>query len=464
MRTGRLVALAVLALAVIAPPASAEPAEPADDRLPAATVAAREHFFGPANVDAAGNVRADRVIASWFSVGSVALAIDGGVVLLDTYIHKGEDRPNYVPTTTDELVALRPEAIFIGHGHFDHAATAGVIAARTAAVLVGTPEHCDQAREEAGRDIACLHAVDRASAPGAEVRELRPLGEDVEVSVLKHVHGAAEPPDGEHHESTLHTAPVPDPGLILLHPPGPSVIQGLNPAGDEGGTLLYQFRVGSFSLVWHDSAGPLRERAPNLLGVLRELPPTDVQIGAVLGFNDPTNGLRDPVDYLAAIGPDLFFPIHHDFVAEYGMSKYMEGVMRREMARREGIESEVRWLYDPYDYLRPTLMTFDVDDARWADTPLETARAAGLRLSRRCTGGGRLSARLLGDARAVRDASFKLDRRLVRNDARAPFTQTIGRRTLERTGARRLRAVVYLAGPGNQRVVLSRPLSRCGVR
>ena len=133
-------AVALLASStLLAPPAAGDAGHPpaAVAASPSAgdTVAAREHFFGAENVGPDGRVRSDRVIASWFSVASLALAIDGHVVLLDTYIHKGEDTPNYVPTMTDELAALRPEAIFVGHGHFDHANTAGELAYRTGAAL-----------------------------------------------------------------------------------------------------------------------------------------------------------------------------------------------------------------------------------------------------------------------------------------------------------------------------------------
>ena len=162
---------AALAAAVLAftTPALADDTTASVSTTPASaaeTTAARVHFFGTENVGPDGRVRPDRVILSWFSVASMAMAIDGHVVLLDTYIHKGEDRPNYVPTTTDEVAALNPEAIFIGHGHFDHAKTAGEIAARTGAVIVGTPEHCDQATEEGATalpeaaPVRCIEAVD----------------------------------------------------------------------------------------------------------------------------------------------------------------------------------------------------------------------------------------------------------------------------------------------------------------
>jgi L-ascorbate metabolism protein UlaG (beta-lactamase superfamily) len=363
--------------------------------LPAETVAARQHFFGAENVAADGSVRRDRVILSWFSVASLAAAIDGHVVLLDAYIHKEEDLPNYVPTTTDELVALRPEALFIGHGHFDHAATGGEIIARTGAFLVGTPEHCDQAEVQAAAyaeqavDVRCVDVVTRGSDPGAEVNELRPLGDRIGVTALKHIHSAAEAPDGENHETTIGNAPIPDARLVLLHPPGPSVLGNLSTEGDEGSSILYRFRLGNFSLIWNDTAGPLRERAPHLLEILQRLPATDVEVGSVLGFNDPTNGLRDIVDYVERLEPQVFYPVHHDFVAEYGASQRMKGIMEREMAKRGELPTELRWLYDPGDYLRPGLMTFDPRDPRWGGP---TCLARRLRVRPRGIGRVRIGA------------------------------------------------------------------------
>ena len=102
-------------------------------------VQARQHFFGSENVNAiTGRVNPDKVILSWFGTSSLAASLRGRVVLLDTFITLRQDRPSYVPTTLTELIALKPEAIFIGHGHFDHADTAGVIASRTGAPIVGT--------------------------------------------------------------------------------------------------------------------------------------------------------------------------------------------------------------------------------------------------------------------------------------------------------------------------------------
>ena len=248
------------------------------DELPAETVDARQHFFGAENVAADGSVRSDRVILSWFSVASMAAAIDGHVVLLDAYIHKEEDLPNYVPTTTEELVALKPEAIFIGHGHFDHAATGGEIIARTGAFLVGTPEHCDQAKQQAAAyagqavDVRCIDAVTRGSEPGAEVNELRRSATASRSPRSSTSTARPRRPTARTTRRRSARAPLPDPRLVLLHPPGPSVLSNLSAEGDEGSSILYQFHLGDFSLIWNDTAGPLRERGPHLFDLLQRSP------------------------------------------------------------------------------------------------------------------------------------------------------------------------------------------------
>src|SRR5215212_1350244 len=74
-----------------APTGAASAGDRAPRRLPAATVAARERFFGAAAVDRAGRVRRDRVILSWFGVSSLAASFRGHVVLLDTFVNGTPD-------------------------------------------------------------------------------------------------------------------------------------------------------------------------------------------------------------------------------------------------------------------------------------------------------------------------------------------------------------------------------------
>src|SRR5690606_34431759 len=101
-------------------------------------VAARTRFFGADAVDrTTGAVRADRVVLSWVGCTTYAVAIGGAVLLLDAWVPRLTSS-GYVPATAQDLADLRPEAIFIGHGHFDHAADAGPIAAATGATVYGT--------------------------------------------------------------------------------------------------------------------------------------------------------------------------------------------------------------------------------------------------------------------------------------------------------------------------------------
>jgi hypothetical protein len=108
-----------------------------------ALVDARSHFFGIENVNQrTGEVDDKKVIISWFSVQSFAVAAKGRVFLLDSYIFRMGNKPGYVPTTLQELVDLKPEAIFLGHGHGDHADNAAYIALKTGAKIFGAAEHC----------------------------------------------------------------------------------------------------------------------------------------------------------------------------------------------------------------------------------------------------------------------------------------------------------------------------------
>lgn len=378
MGLARVGGCVLLAGTLLLGPSAGAAAAPATAAAPPAadaeTIAERQRVFGAENVDPrTGALPRDEVHLVWVSVSTFAAAIDGHVVLFDAYIHKEEDERAYVPATVDDLVALRPEAILLGHAHYDHGLLSGPIAAATGATIVGTRGHCDQARAETGEELRCVVAFEPDAAFG-DVATVEVLPGVCSTAVL-HVHSAAEPPDPDR-DPTNPAVGVPDPGVVLEHPPGPSTT--LVAPGDEHGTVLYQLRIGHFSLTMHDSSGPLKEQAPEVLDVLRALPPTDVQVGALVSFNNPTNGLRDAAMYIDALDPDLFVPNHHDFIGgEYGGADDYEPLLERELQDYDA-DPELRFLYDPYDYVRPNLLRFDVDAARWQDageTPC--GRAAG---------------------------------------------------------------------------------------
>ncbi|MBF6195850.1 MBL fold metallo-hydrolase [Nocardia implantans] len=328
---------------------------PADPR----TIAARARFFGADTVDPrTGALRTDRVVLSWVGCSTYALAMGGSVLLLDAWVPRLTST-GYVPATPQDLVDLAPAAIFIGHGHFDHAADAGRIARAGGAVVHGTAEHCATVAAQVG-DPAFPTATHGDADTAIGTREDCTVG-TVQVSVVRHLHSARTPPDPV--EGSPRFFPRPEPGIVLSHPPTPrGLLDGLPRLRDpEGGVLLYQFRVPGFSLVWHDSSGPLTERAPQVFDTLAALPATDVQIGAVQGYNQISNGLRDPRTYIQALRPGLFVPSHHDnwLPGLTASAATYDAPLRAELERIPAPRRpQLRVMHDPADYVHPQRLTF----------------------------------------------------------------------------------------------------------
>ena len=373
MRLTRLAVTTAL-LAVVAGGTSAYAVAVGRDaqQLDPRTIALREKFFGTENVDhRTGAVRKDRVILTWASVMTYAAAINGNVVLLDGWVARGL-HSGYVPTDAGELALLKPSHVFVGHGHFDHAADVARIVSESDAVLVGTPEHCDQVRLQAAgeffnRDVACVAAVPRGAAPGTSSAVTALPG--VAISTVTVVHSGAQAPDPSD-PGGLHQPIVPpnDFSVIADHPPAPADVAHVaaHQMDEEGGSVVYQFRVKDFALTFHDTSGPNKELAPEVYPALRALPKTDVQVASVQGFGQITNGGRDFRLMVEALRPSELVPGHHD--------NWMPGISTRgsyyrpyvveELARIPVTDRPVlRWVQDPEDYLRP--MSWTVDDPRW---------------------------------------------------------------------------------------------------
>lgn len=344
----------------------------------AAMIKARQHYFGIENVNAqTGAVDPSKVVMSWFSVASLAVAAKGRVFLMDTYIYRLADTPAYVPTTVQELVDLKPESIFIGHGHGDHADNAAYIAQLTGARIYGAAEHCDQVTADATRffgaraNIRCTSITTAGSAPGAEVRQLNALSPDLCITAFKHVHSGTVPLDTTIPANPIN--PVRDPRVDALFPPQPAPSIDTRTLAGVGGPIpiLYQFTVAGtdFTWVWHDTAGPLKEQAPQILQILAGLPKTDVELGAGVSLGETVNGVRDITTYINQLQPKVFYMTHTDNF-NIGASEYYLKAIEREFdifRLPPNARPDIRGLHDPYDYLRPGLITFDPKDKAWRD-------------------------------------------------------------------------------------------------
>ncbi len=322
------------------------------------TIAARQLIFGVENVDSTtGLLPRDRVIVSWITNSSFAVAVAGRVVFLDTFITRLEVTPGRTPFVIKDLVDVAPHAILIGHGHSDHAENAAYLAAKTGATLYASEETCGVMRSDFERmsndpmiqnDPVARFPRDAAldlvpvtttgSTPGAEILRLSFLEPYAQVVAFRHLHSIATPYDPTYPRNSL----IPEDGVLPVDPrdaalfpagtplrpsdpprPGQLDLRTMGSAG--GGVAMFYnitLRTGSnLSLAWQDTIGALREGkgrewpdgtaadGERLTGILEELAPVDLFSAAVGTANFTSNGLRDLVDYQRALRPRMFVPI-----------------------------------------------------------------------------------------------------------------------------------------------------------
>ena len=351
-----------------------------------ALVAARSKVFGAENVDQqTGAVRSDRVIISWVTNASLAASLEGRIVLLDTYINRLEVPPppgqadlRRTPINVSDLVDLHPEAIFLGHGHGDHADNAAYIAKLDNIPIYASPETCGVMKLDIQRmatdpntanggtpiipdagPVQCISVVSPGSVPGSEVVTIKSLWPVAGIIAFKHIHSGTVPTDTNFNAVPVNN--ISDPREPDLFPPGlcvapypPNGLQGCLATGTEltpqpgqvnltttgfgsvpgvpGGaiSLFYQFVLcngNHFTFVWHNTTGPLLEGVgtdpglpspavgAHLFQIMDALPETDVEFGSIVSIGYGTNGVRDPILYQQHVRPQIYVPLHMTDVA-----------------------------------------------------------------------------------------------------------------------------------------------------
>lgn len=310
------------------------------------------------------------VTLHWAGVSSFVITIRGHLLLFDAWEIIGAVN-DYLPIGREELAALQPEAVLVGHGHFDHAGDLGYVAGSAGAVVVGSDEICTVAeqgarREGVGTDFTCAVTGTADDPPPGTAQRFRLFTDVAPITVLQHVHSAARPP-GEENEADPF-APIMDPEPYLEHlqddPEELARFIAQQRESNQGGTWLYHLRDGDFTLLIGDSAGPIWEY-PEVATALDAFPGcVDVMSNAILGFDQPVSGLQDPALYVAHAHPQVFLPTHADAwapVISAGQAQYVEQ-WRTEMAQLEH-PPEIDFLLDPQDYL--VERAYRVDDPRW---------------------------------------------------------------------------------------------------
>ena len=327
-------------------------------------IQARQKFFGVENVDRKGRVDRDKVIFSWATNTTYVASLRGRVMLLDSYINRPElptaplDKRR-TPILPQDFVDARPEAIFLGHGHGDHADNAAYVAKWTGATIYASPETCDVMQQDVirmwndpnlhnggvkiipnGDPVKCIGVVPRTSPPGeytgtltnptggtTTVRRITQFDPQVCILTFKHVHSGTAPVDPSFPHSPLSN--LGDPryaGRVIDSPPPAITYPAMFPVGTPftppsnpalrvpgqidttttgfGGSagiieIFYHFVVrdgdNDFTFAFVNSAGPVQE------GIGTGSP----GLISLAQFNDPVN--NGPAIALARqIGAGLF--------------------------------------------------------------------------------------------------------------------------------------------------------------
>src|ERR1700687_3952635 len=145
-----------------------------------ALIKARQLVFGIENVNArTGEVDRENVVFSWLTNATLAASIKGHIVLLDTYVHRAETVPGRTPFVVEDLVSLKPEALFLGHGHFDHADNAAFLSGKLGIPIYASAETCIDLQIDAralfragtidSSRVECHDVTSVGSEPGAEM-------------------------------------------------------------------------------------------------------------------------------------------------------------------------------------------------------------------------------------------------------------------------------------------------------
>jgi L-ascorbate metabolism protein UlaG (beta-lactamase superfamily) len=363
---------------------------------PANVIKARQLVFGVENVDArTGAVDKDKVVFSWLTNATLAASIRGHVVLLDTFVHRPETVPGRTPFVVEDLVSLRPEAAFLGHGHGDHADNAAYLSGKLNMPVYASAETCIALQGDARTlfnqgviavsQIVCHDVTSAGSEPGAEVVKINALEPVASIIAFRHLHSGTS-----YAETNFPITPVnneADPRDAAMYPPGTALSYKTVALNGGPVSIYFHFAVrgdNRFSFVWHNTTGDLNfgcsidRQPPNCWGarvgkqvenVIRSLPPTDVEFGSMVSLGYRVNGMRDPIQYGAALHPKVYVPIHQTNAALPTSSLWFKIAYLKQLdqmlpALKANERPEARWMVDPDDYLKP--MVYDPKDARWS--------------------------------------------------------------------------------------------------
>jgi L-ascorbate metabolism protein UlaG (beta-lactamase superfamily) len=238
-----------------------------------------------------------RIVLRWLSTSNYELVYRGQVFLLDAYFDRG---PRNRPTGVVPADVTKVDAIFIGHGHFDHMSDAAPIARKTGAKVIGAPITIETAVN--------LGLPEGQGTVVAGGETLRFAGMTVDTALARHSTLSRDVLDNLHRLYDLDAGPATpqqadaEKDIVARGTFSPDVI--------TKGTIAYGFTFDTgFKLVWIDSAGPVTDGVRILA---QKLAPVDIAIVAYQGHPVAQTQITVTLELVKQFRPRIFMPAHHD--------------------------------------------------------------------------------------------------------------------------------------------------------
>jgi len=264
------------------------------------------------------------IVLRYLGVSNYELAYRGQVLLFDTFYSRvWPARPLGVLASDFK----RADAIFFGHGHWDHIADAPEVAQQTNAKLYGAPPTAEWLTMNG------VPASQVVTWTGGETQKFN--GFTVQAIHARHAGGRPEPVNKL---MTLYSQLVPEfygRPQTAEEKAGTQRLQRRGAGGpriDSEGTLTYLITFDNgYRIVYGDTAG---EPTPEQKAALASIPRTDIGIIAYTGRFNTTRQNVDSMPIVETFKPRVVLPSHHEdetgIGAHFDMPIYPLGIAVRD--------------------------------------------------------------------------------------------------------------------------------------
>jgi L-ascorbate metabolism protein UlaG (beta-lactamase superfamily) len=237
----------------------------------------------------------DLLVIRWLGTANIELSHQGQIILVNAFIDRG---PRHFPIGIVSEQINRLDAIFIGHGHYDHMSDAATIALRTGSTVFAPPFAHEKILSQgaSSNQVRLVADGDIYSFNGFTVQAVLAQHGDFPsyISKIRDAYNSAIP-------VTTEVAAL-EKSIMLKGASDPAII--------THGTFAYLFTFDSgYRVIIRDSAGPISnsERA-----LMEQIAGTDVAIVSYQAQVFAQKQIPETLPIVKLYNPKTYIPIHHD--------------------------------------------------------------------------------------------------------------------------------------------------------